>query len=209
MLTILRSLQAAPRYACTAAGTTFSAALLQATRGYSNDAASSAFEKGGKGAKTGLPTLDDVNLDVDDFALEKLIQQVKASPNKSVSEDLFEEEREREDLVVKYLSEDNMSRKELVHEEMTRVRENFKLHDYDTGSTPVQVALLTVKIKALTQHLTKHRKDEPSKRGLKGMLSQRKRLLKYIRKKDPEVYQDIILRLGLKDRTYVGSKYTE
>lgn len=116
---------------------------------------------------------------------------------------------ENEDLVVKYLSEANMSRKELVREECTRVRQDFALHDFDSGSSPVQVALLTVKIKALTQHMTKNRKDESSKRGLMGMLSQRKRLLKYLRKKDPEVYQDTITRLGLKDRTYVGSKYTD
>lgn len=176
MIAVFRSLQAAPRLACTAAGTWFSASLTQATRGFKTDATSSSISE-------------------DTSVLYRM--------------DGHLHDKEREDLVVQFLSEDNMSREELVKTELVRIREAFAIHEFDSGSTPVQVASLTFKIKALTDHLNKHKKDVPAKRGLMGLLSQRKRLLKYIRKKDPEVYQSIILRLGLKDRTFVGNKYDE
>ncbi|NLY03380.1 MAG: 30S ribosomal protein S15 [Campylobacter sp.] len=70
----------------------------------------------------------------------------------------------------------------------------------DTGSTEVQVALLTTRIKELTAHLQENKKDHSSRLGLLKMVSQRKRLLKYLKKRDYESYSNLIAKLGLKDR---------
>lgn len=70
--------------------------------------------------------------------------------------------------------------------------------DGDTGSPQVQVALLTEQITVLTEHLKKHRKDDHSRRGLIGMVQQRRKLLNYLKKKDFETYQSLIETLGLK-----------
>jgi len=67
--------------------------------------------------------------------------------------------------------------------------------------------MLTHKIANMTEHLKEHHKDNHSRRGLMGMLNQRAKLLKYMRKNEPDNYQMSIIRLGLKDRTYVGSRY--
>jgi small subunit ribosomal protein S15 len=68
----------------------------------------------------------------------------------------------------------------------------------DTGSPEVQVAILTERIKNLTEHLQGHDKDFHSRRGLLVMVGQRRRLLDYLKKKNNERYQDIIARLGLR-----------
>ena len=68
----------------------------------------------------------------------------------------------------------------------------------DTGSPEVQVALLTERIKNLTEHLQSHDKDFHSRRGLLVMVGQRRRLLDYVKKKNNARYQDIIIRLGLR-----------
>ncbi|HVI92134.1 MAG TPA: 30S ribosomal protein S15 [Dongiaceae bacterium] len=68
----------------------------------------------------------------------------------------------------------------------------------DTGSPEVQVALLTERIKNLTEHLQSHDKDFHSRRGLLVMVGQRRRLLDYVKKKNTARYQDIISRLGLR-----------
>jgi len=68
----------------------------------------------------------------------------------------------------------------------------------DTGSPEVQVALLTERIKNLTEHLQSHDKDFHSRRGLLVMVGQRRRLLDYVKKKNNARYQDIISRLGLR-----------
>ena len=71
-------------------------------------------------------------------------------------------------------------------------------HETDTGSPETQVALLTKRIEELTGHLKKHRKDNISRRGLLRLVGQRKKLLDYLIKNQPKVYNAIIKKLGLK-----------
>jgi small subunit ribosomal protein S15 len=76
--------------------------------------------------------------------------------------------------------------------------DNYKLHDSDTGSSDVQIALLTARINYLTEHLKIHKKDYHSRRGLIKMVGKRRRLLDYLKKKDADRYQTIIRRLGIR-----------
>ncbi len=76
--------------------------------------------------------------------------------------------------------------------------EEFKLHDSDTGSPEVQIALLSKRIRELTEHLREHSKDHHSRRGLLKMVGRRRSLLNYLRKQDPERYYDIIKRVGIR-----------
>ena len=73
-----------------------------------------------------------------------------------------------------------------------------RLHETDTGSPEVQIALLTGRINHLTEHLKVHKKDHHSRRGLLMLVGQRRRLLDYVRKNDVERYRAIIGRLGLR-----------
>ena len=77
------------------------------------------------------------------------------------------------------------------------VRE-FGANDNDTGSTAVQVAILTERIKNLTAHMQTHKKDFHSRRGLLVMVGQRRRLLDYLKRTDRPGYQQILQRLGLR-----------
>mgnify|MGYP001589443985 FL=1 len=72
------------------------------------------------------------------------------------------------------------------------------IHETDTGSTAVQISLLTSKIEELTGHLKQHPKDDHSRRGLLKMVGKRRRLLKYLSKKDSKAYNSLIKKLGLK-----------
>jgi len=74
----------------------------------------------------------------------------------------------------------------------------YQNHANDTGSTEIQVAVLTERIKQVTDHLRTHRKDVHSRRGLVGLVSQRRRLLKYLSNEDVNRYQTLISRLGLR-----------
>jgi small subunit ribosomal protein S15 len=74
----------------------------------------------------------------------------------------------------------------------------FKLHDLDTGSPEVQVALLTTRIKEITEHLKIHKKDFHTRRGLLKLIGQRRRLLGYIMKKDIDRYRKLIKALGIR-----------
>ncbi|MFH1188318.1 MAG: 30S ribosomal protein S15 [bacterium] len=78
------------------------------------------------------------------------------------------------------------------------VIEKFKTHETDTGSADVQVALLTERIEELAGHLKKNPKDNHSRRGLLGMVSQRRKLLNYLSVDSPEQYTEVIKKLGLK-----------
>ena len=78
------------------------------------------------------------------------------------------------------------------------VMAEFKLHDSDTGSPEVQVALLTERIKQITEHLKVYKKDFHTRRSLLVMIGQRKRLLKYLAAKDIERYRKLIKSLGLR-----------
>ncbi|MCD6528390.1 30S ribosomal protein S15 [bacterium] len=86
----------------------------------------------------------------------------------------------------------------LTLEEKNKIIEKYRLHERDTGSPEVQIALLTEEIKKLLLHLKKHPKDLHSKRGLLKMVSQRRRLLKYLKEEDSKRYNNIIKKIGLK-----------
>ena len=79
-----------------------------------------------------------------------------------------------------------------------KIVEKFRTHDTDTGSSEVQIALLTHEIAHLTNHLKTHRKDVHSRRGLLGMVSQRKKLLDYLKETNLRRYTAVIKKLGLK-----------
>ena len=79
-----------------------------------------------------------------------------------------------------------------------KVIEDYKLHDSDTGSSEVQVALLTSRINELTEHFKVHKKDHHSRRGLLHLVSQRRRLLDYLKSNDVARYQSLIGRLELR-----------
>ena len=83
-------------------------------------------------------------------------------------------------------------------ETKVQVTQEYRLHEKDTGSTELQVAILTERIKQLTGHLQVHRKDVHSRRGLVTMVSKRRRLLNYITQEDVGRYQSLIARLGLR-----------
>ena len=78
------------------------------------------------------------------------------------------------------------------------VIQKYKLHDSDTGSPEVQIALLTERIDYLNDHFKMHKKDHHSRRGLLKMVSRRRRLLDYVRKKDEDRYKTLIKRLGIR-----------
>ena len=83
-------------------------------------------------------------------------------------------------------------------ETKTPIIENFRVHDNDTGSTEVQIALLSDRIRYLTEHFRTHSKDHHSRRGLLKLVGRRRRLLKYLRERDFEKYQNTISRLGIR-----------
>jgi small subunit ribosomal protein S15 len=76
--------------------------------------------------------------------------------------------------------------------------DEHRIHAQDTGSAEVQVALLTQRINGLSEHFKTHGKDHHSRRGLLALVSQRRRLLDYLRRTGPERYQTLIERLGLR-----------
>ena len=86
----------------------------------------------------------------------------------------------------------------LVKEQKTEIIGQFRVHETDTGSPEVQVAILTERINQLTDHLRSNRHDHHSRRGLLQMVGKRRRLLAYMNKKDPERYRNAITRLGLR-----------
>ncbi len=86
----------------------------------------------------------------------------------------------------------------MTEDEKQGIVEEYKLHETDTGSPEVQIALLSGRIRQLTEHLREHRKDHHSRRGLLKMVGQRRNLLNYLRKKDSDRYYDLIKRLGLR-----------
>ncbi|MCZ6785504.1 MAG: 30S ribosomal protein S15 [Proteobacteria bacterium] len=78
------------------------------------------------------------------------------------------------------------------------VVEQHRLHEKDTGSTEVQVALLTERINELSEHFKVHKKDHHSRRGLLRVVSRRRRLLDYLKRNDMDRYRELIGRLGLR-----------
>jgi len=82
--------------------------------------------------------------------------------------------------------------------EKKEIVKGFGKNDTDTGSTEVQVALLTKKINELSEHFKIHKKDHHSRRGLLGMINNRRKLLKYLKGKNEKGYQELIKKLGLR-----------
>ncbi len=80
----------------------------------------------------------------------------------------------------------------------TELIETFRTHEGDTGSPEVQIALLTERIVYLTEHFQTHKKDHHSRRGLLQLVSRRRRLLDYLRRKDVERYRKVIVALGIR-----------
>ena len=85
-----------------------------------------------------------------------------------------------------------------VTEVKQKIVSDYKTHEGDTGSSQVQIALLTQRINELTQHFKVHNKDNHSRKGLLKMVSRRRKLLDYLRKRDIEQYHSIIQKLGLR-----------
>ncbi|MFA5013111.1 MAG: 30S ribosomal protein S15 [Candidatus Paceibacterota bacterium] len=83
-------------------------------------------------------------------------------------------------------------------EEKTAIIAKYKIHEKDTGSAEVQIALLSEEIEQLLEHLKTHKKDLHSKKGLLKMVSKRRKLLKYLQKTDEKKYKDITKKIGLK-----------
>ena len=83
-------------------------------------------------------------------------------------------------------------------EKKKTVIEQFRVHEGDTGSPEVQIALITERVNSLTEHFRQHAKDHHSRRGLLMLVGQRRRLLDYLRRNDVERYRALIARLGLR-----------
>ena len=86
----------------------------------------------------------------------------------------------------------------LTKEQKDQIIMDYKREEGDTGSPEVQMALLTARIKQLTEHLKEHKSDYHSRRGLLKMVGNRRRLLRYLQNKNIERYRDLIKRLGLR-----------
>ncbi|HYV07579.1 MAG TPA: 30S ribosomal protein S15 [Blastocatellia bacterium] len=86
----------------------------------------------------------------------------------------------------------------LAKEVKTDVIGQYRTHETDTGSPEVQVALITQRINGLTEHFKTHGKDNHSRRGLLKLVSHRRRLLDYLRRKDADRYREVINRLGIR-----------
>ena len=86
----------------------------------------------------------------------------------------------------------------LLKAEKQAIMKEYAIHEGDTGSPEVQVAILTARINDLNEHLKIHKKDHHSRRGLLKMVGQRRNLLKYLKEVDVERYRTLIARLGLR-----------
>lgn len=86
----------------------------------------------------------------------------------------------------------------MTNELKQQIMQEYALHEGDTGSPEVQIAVLTTRINELTEHLKVHKKDHHSRRGLLMMVGHRRNLLAYLQKKDIERYRSIIARLGIR-----------
>lgn len=86
----------------------------------------------------------------------------------------------------------------LAAKEKSKIIEKFRTHEKDTGSSEVQIAVLSQEIAGLTEHLKKHPKDFHSRRGLLGMVARRKKFLDYLKESNARKYNSVIKKLGLK-----------
>ncbi|KAA0206228.1 30S ribosomal protein S15 [Candidatus Uhrbacteria bacterium] len=84
----------------------------------------------------------------------------------------------------------------LTPDKKKKIIEKFKTHATDTGSPQVQIAILTEEIKDLSDHLKSHKKDFSSRRGLIKKVSERRRLMKYLKREDAKAYDELMAKLG-------------
>ncbi|MBQ7202474.1 MAG: 30S ribosomal protein S15 [Eubacterium sp.] len=87
----------------------------------------------------------------------------------------------------------------MTQEKKQEIIKEYAIHEGDTGSAQVQVAVLTYRINELTEHLKVHKKDHHSRRGLLKMVGHRRNLLAYIYKNDVQEYRDLIAKLGIRN----------
>jgi small subunit ribosomal protein S15 len=85
----------------------------------------------------------------------------------------------------------------------------YRTHDSDTGSSEVQIAILTSEIEELAKHLKSHHKDHSSRRGLLKKVGERRRLLRYLKKENPKSYEDLVVALKLKQAKIVLANRAE
>lgn len=86
----------------------------------------------------------------------------------------------------------------MISKEKTKIIEKFRTHEKDTGSSEVQIAILTEEVNRLTGHLKQNPKDNHSRRGLLGMVAQRKKLLDYLKENNIRRHNMVVKKLGLK-----------
>jgi len=86
----------------------------------------------------------------------------------------------------------------LTPEQKNQIISKYKLHDKDSGSAEVQIALLTERIRMLTEHFQVHKKDHSSRRGLLKLVGRRRKLLDYLKHKKLETYRDLLRQLNLR-----------
>ena len=86
----------------------------------------------------------------------------------------------------------------LLKENKKRLIQNYKMHERDTGSDSVQIALLTERINSLTEHFKTHKKDHHSRQGLLRLVNQRRKLLEHLKREDKEQYENLIKKLNLR-----------
>jgi small subunit ribosomal protein S15 len=86
----------------------------------------------------------------------------------------------------------------LTREKKSEIIETYRVHQSDTGSPEVQIAILSQRIEYLTEHFKAHKKDHHSRRGLLQLVGKRRRLLDYLKTSDVERYKEVILRLGIR-----------
>lgn len=82
--------------------------------------------------------------------------------------------------------------------EKEKLIKKFRIHSSDTGSSNIQIAILTEEIKLLTEHLKMHKKDHSSRKGLLNKINQRRKLLIYLKRTDPDSYEKLVKKLKLK-----------
>ncbi len=86
----------------------------------------------------------------------------------------------------------------LTQEKKQEIIGQYQIHETDTGSSNLQIALLTERINQLTEHLKRNEKDHSSRRGLLKIIGQRKSLLRYLKRENPQGYQELIEKLGIR-----------
>ncbi|MFO8010180.1 MAG: 30S ribosomal protein S15 [Dehalococcoidia bacterium] len=90
-------------------------------------------------------------------------------------------------------------------EKKQSIIENFRAHESDTGSSEIQIAILTERISRLTDHLRVHRHDYATQRGLLMLVGQRRRLLRYLRSSNPDSYKSLIKKLKIRESSLESS----